>query len=466
MKTRFAPSPTGRIHLGNARTALFSALLGANGHGNFLLRIEDTDLARSKTEHTHALIEDLHWLGVHWQEGAEVGGEHVPYYQAQRMNVYDDYYNQLIKTGRAFWCYKTDVELDTMRKVQRASGKPPRYPKNWREQSESEIAEKKAQGVQPALRFKVDDGAEIKFIDGLKGEQKFFADDIGDFVIKKADGSPSFMFCNAVDDALMGVTHVVRGEDHLTNTPRQLMILDALSLRKPEYIHASTILGSDGKPLSKRNGSRSVQDLREMGFLSVAVMNYMARLGHYYRDNNLMDFTGLAEQFTIDGLVKSAAQYDENQLIFWQKEALAQTDEAALWQWMGESVHQRVPADQKALFIETIRENIIFPQDALAWAELLFGDQFNLSQEQQKIVAQMPVEAVDDAIQICQVQGPDLTAVTDQLKLAHNLKGKSLFQPLRMVLTGQLHGPKMGPIMQLLGQERCIKRLEQAKTFI
>ena len=453
MKTRFAPSPTGLIHLGNARTALFSALLTAHFAGTFLLRIEDTDLERSKTEFADGLMQDLHWLGVNWQDG--------PYYQAQRLDIYENFYQQLIADGRAFWCYKTEAELETMRKVQRSSGKPPRYPKSWREQSTTEIAEKIAQGVKPALRFKVPDGQAVSFTDALKGEQKFLADEIGDFVIKKADGTPSFMFCNAVDDSLMQVTHALRGEDHLTNTPRQIMILDALNLPKPEYIHIAIILGADGKPLSKRNGSRSIQALRELGYLPGAVLNYMTRPGHYYSDNSLMSFAELAKQFTVNGLVKSAAKYDEQQLNFWQKSALAVADNDTIWQWLGSEVNSLVPLAQKDLFIATIRDNIILPGDALAWAKLLFVDGFVLSAEDHQLASGMGQSAIQAAIDTIKAQGPDLTKVIDVLKSVHGLTGKQLFQPLRMALTGQLHGPKLGPIMELLGQNRCIARLEQ-----
>lgn len=465
MKTRFAPSPTGLIHLGNARTALFSALLAQHAAGKFLLRIEDTDLARSKSEYIDGLIADLRWLGIEWQEGIEVGGDHPPYQQSQRMAVYDQYYQQLLDKGFAFECYKTDAELDVMRKVQRTSGQAPRYPKSWREQSATEIADKKAQGVKPALRFKVPDGETITFTDLVKGAQSFKADDIGDFVIRKADGSPSFMFCNAVDDSLMGVTHVLRGEDHLTNTPRQLMILDALGLSRPEYLHISIILGMDGQPLSKRNGSHSIQDLRRMGYFSQAVVNYMARLGHYYANHDLLDLQGLAKEFKIESLVKSAAKYDKAQLDYWQKTVLQSADDVAIWPWLGGKVHAMVPETQRDLFIQTIRENMAFPQDALAWATLLFGSAVTLSDEHQAILKDTGIEFFEIAIKAIEAQGLDFSKLSEQLKTQLGVKGKALFQPLRVALTGQLHGPQLGDLMALIGKERCVKRLEQAKVL-
>ena len=291
----------------------------------------------------------------------------------------------------------------------------------------------------------------------------FQADDIGDFVIRKADGSPSFMFCNAVDNALMGVTHVVRGEDHLTNTPRQLMILDALELTKPQYIHIAIILGMDGQPLSKRNGSHSIKALREMGYLSNAVVNYMARLGHYYANNDLMDFAGLATNFKVDSLVKSAARYDESQLNFWQKTALQAAEHEVLWHWMGGAVHTLVPDDKKDLFLHTVRENITFPDDALRWAELLFTDEFNLSDEAQSITSQAGAKFFDLAIDALKAHGADFDVICGLLKANLNVKGRQLFQPLRLALTGQLHGPKMGALIQLIGKERSISRLQHTK---
>lgn len=465
VKTRFAPSPTGHIHMGNARTALFSALLAQHHGGPFLLRIEDTDAVRSEETYIHDLVEDLHWLGIRWQEGEGVGGEHAPYRQAERSAVYAKYYQMLLDKGMAYECYKTDADLEMMRKVQRASGQAPRYPKSWREQSAEEIAAKKAQGVKPTLRFKVPDGATVEFTDLLKGQQRFQSDDIGDFVIRKADGSPAFMFCNAIDDSLMGVSHVVRGEDHLTNTPRQLMILDALGMRRPEYIHIAIILGMDGQPLSKRNGSHSIRALRQMGYLPNAVANYMARLGHYYADNTLMDFVRLAEHFNVNSLVKSAAKYDENQLNFWQKTALQAADDQVVWRWMGGAVHALVPEDKQPLFIQTIRDNVIFPDDALRWAELLFTDEFALTDEAQKVTSAAGTEFFDMAIDAVKTHGADFDAISRLLQ-AEGIKGKALFQPLRLALTGQLHGPKMAGLVELIGAERCMQRLQAAKPKV
>ena len=282
VKTRFCPSPTGYLHLGNVRTALFSALLAKHSKGCFLLRIEDTDKTRSDDVFTHALIEDLRWLGLHWQEGVDAGGDLGPYHQSQRQSIYDDYYERLIAMKMAYMCFCTEEQLTLQRTLQQKAGKPPRYSGVCRHLSDAEIKEKIAAGVKPTLRFCIPENEMITFTDMVRGEQRFNSNDLGDFVIKRADGTAPFMYGNAIDDALMGVTHVLRGEDHLTNTPRQIAILKALNLPVPQYGHIALIVGPDGAPLSKRHGSRSLRALHEEGFLPMAIVNYLARLGHYY----------------------------------------------------------------------------------------------------------------------------------------------------------------------------------------
>ena len=361
MKTRFAPSPTGFIHLGNARTALFSALFAKSQNGCFLLRIEDTDRERSQLEFAQGLQADLKWLGLEWQEGPGVEGKHAPYWQSQRDSIYARYYEQLIKDKKAYPCFCTEEQLELGRKLQRARGIAPRYAGTCRSLSQAEIEKKLAVGLRPSLRFQVPENELIEFEDLVKGKQKFSANDIGDFIIRRSDESSSFMFCNAIDDALMGVTHVVRGEDHLTNTPRQLMILQALNLSKPHYAHISLILGSDGAPLSKRNGSRSIKELRELGYLSSAVTNYLARLGHYYEDNSFMNLSQLGRLFQDKSLSKSPARYDESQLIYWQKLAVQNLEEAGFWNWLGKEIQQQVPTNLQTDFFHGMQTNIVLP---------------------------------------------------------------------------------------------------------
>ncbi len=464
LKTRFCPSPTGYIHVGNVRTALFSALYALQVDGHMLLRIEDTDKTRSYTEYTNALITDLHWLGIPWQEGAgcEPQGEHQPYWQSQRQAIYDGYYTQLLDAKMAFPCFCSEEQLALTRKVQRASGQPPRYAGTCRDLTEQDIAEKRQQGLAETVRFRVPDDQAIEFVDLVKGKQRFLSNDIGDFIIRRADGSAPFMYSNALDDALMGVTHVLRGDDHLTNTPRQLMLLSALGLTAPSYGHVSLILGDDKLPLSKRNGSRSIDQLRQEGYLPLAIINYIARLGHYYADNQLMTLTELANAFDIQHLSTSPARFEASQLQFWQKEVVMMLEQQTLWQWLPESVTTQVPETDQTAFIDAIRPNVLFPHDATVWADCVYGDELTLTPDSAAILANTHGDFFTTAIAIVEQHGLDYSALTQQLKTQCNVKGKGLFQPLRVVLTGQLHGPELAQLLPLMGKQRVIARFQQA----
>lgn len=465
MKTRFAPSPTGYIHLGNARTALFSALFAKGQGGQFLLRIEDTDKARSTEAYCEALVEDLHWLGVEWQEGEGLRGDHGPYRQSLRTQIYEHYYEQLTKMGRAYPCYCSEEDLDLERKLQKASGQPPRYSGKCKALSNAVRAEKEAAGIRPTLRFAVEKGTVVEFEDGVKGRQLFKADDIGDFIIRRNDGGSSFLFCNAIDDSLMEVTHVLRGEDHLTNTPRQLMILEALDLRKPHYAHMALINGTDGAPLSKRNGSRSIRELREAGFLPLAVLNYMARLGHYYENNALMRYEELAQHFALKHLGHSAARFDQDQLLYWQRTVVHQLDDGEFWAWAGQDLQHQVPADKEALFVKAIRENVLFPGDARRYAHLLLSSDFSPASHEE-MMCEAGASFFDVAIQVVNAQGPDFAALSHALTERLGVKGKALFMPLRVALTGELHGPQMAAILTLLGKEESLRRLVAARASL
>jgi glutamyl-tRNA synthetase len=465
-KTRFCPSPTGLMHLGNARTALFNALLSKVYDGIFLLRIEDTDKARSQESFVDALQEDLRWLGLDWNEGPGCEGRGKPYRQSQRQAIYDQFYHQLETLGLAYPCFCSEQELALSRKLQRAAGKPPRYAGTCRGLTAEQVAEKIAAGLKPSLRFRIPDHGEVVFVDLVKGEQRFKNMDIGDFIIRRADGTPPFMYCNAIDDALMGVTHALRGEDHLANTPRQIMILQALNLPVPYYGHISLILGADGTPLSKRHGSRSIQELRQQGYLPVAIVNYLARLGHYYSENALMDFANLAQRFSLNTLGSAPAKFDSQQLLYWQREAVARQDMADFWQWLGEEVSAWVPTEDRELFIACLRANILFPEDALHWAKVFYDPDFSYGAEQQVVLQEAGNAYFDLALSTLNQEGKHLDAIINALKNQLHLKGKSLFHPLRIALTGEAKGPELVQIFKLLTEEQLAQRLSMAQQVV
>ena len=459
-KTRFAPSPSGYIHLGNVRTALFSALVAARDHGVFLLRIEDTDQTRSSTDYTDALKEDLVWLGMPWQEGPDVGGEHGPYHQSQRAEIYARYYAELEQRDLAYPCFCSEHQLALSRKAQIAASKPPRYAGTCARLTPPQIQAKLQEGVQPALRFRVPQNNSIRFDDAVRGEQVFSGADIGDFIIRRADGTPAFFFCNAIDDALMHVTHVLRGEDHLSNTPRQILLLEALKLRVPSYGHISMIVGSDGAPLSKRTGSESVRELRASGYFPLAVVNHLARLGHAYESNAYMTFEELAARFDTAKLGRSPARHDVNQLIHWQHEAVAKAPVEDLWKWMGPEVQRLVPPDQMHEFVDAVRPNITQPQDALHWAQVIYGDQLVLNPDAKKIVQLAGVPFFEAALRAWGEHHDNFSALAEQVKTDTGVKGKHLFHPLRVALTGEVHGPEMARLLKLLPLEESRRRLQ------
>src|SRR3984885_13301571 len=336
--TRFAPSPSGHLHLGNARTALFSFLLARHVGGRFVLRIEDTDAARSTAEFCRSLQEDLIWLGLTWDAGPGREDARGPYRQSLRVAQYAQHFVTLERQGRVYECFCTALELEVSRKSQLASGQPPRYAGTCRHLTPEQRAAKRAAGLAPTLRFKVPLGERVEFFDFVRGPQDFLTDDIGDFIVRRADGSAAFFFSNAVDDAAMGITHVLRGDDHLTNTPRQILVLQALQLPVPAFGHVSLLVGADGTPLSKRHGATTVREYREQGFTAVALCNLLFRLGHSSPDNALLDLAAMARAFEPAHLGRAPAHFDAAQLRSWQKESVKQMTVEEIGAWLGAQI--------------------------------------------------------------------------------------------------------------------------------
>jgi len=461
VKTRFAPSPTGYIHLGNARTALFNLLLARREGGVFLLRMEDTDIERSREEFIHAIQMDLRWLGLEWQEGEGVGGAHGPYRQSQRNALYERYYAQLEQAGLAYPCFCSPEELAVSRKARLNAGQPPRYSGKCARLEEHERQLLLEKGLKPTLRFRVPGGRTIEFEDLVRGIQRYKSDEVGDFIIRRADGTPAFFFANAIDDSLMGVTHVLRGEDHLANTPRQLLLLEALRLPAPRYGHISLITGGDDSPLSKRHGSLSVASLREAGFLPGAIVNFLARMGHYYGHDHFLDLSRLAEQFELDRLSRAPAAYDDARLLYWQKEAVGHAQSDELWSWAGPEVHSIVPEGEAESFVSAVRQNVLMPDDMLAWARIIYQDDIELDSKGLSVVQGAGGDFFRHALEALVLHGTDFRALAAEVGKRSEVKGKALFMPLRVALTGREEGPEMAKLLPLLGTERARRRLEK-----
>ncbi len=450
--TRFAPSPTGSLHLGNARTAFFSHLWARKNGGRFILRIEDTDVERSLPRFRDELLVDMRWLGLEWDEGPEVGGPSAPYAQSERSALYRELFDRLEAGGRAYACFCTADELELSRKLQRMAGQPPRYAGTCRYLTAAQRAERTARGLKPTLRFAVPSDTVIEFIDLVHGAQRFSSSDIGDFIIRREDGTSAFFFCNAVDDAVMGVTHVLRGDDHLTNTPRQLMLLDALGLRRPGYGHVGLLVGADGAPLSKRHGSTSVQEFRERGFLRAALLNHLFRLGHAGDVDAWLSPAQMPAHFRPEHLGRASARFEESQLMHWQKETLQRMSGAEIRAWLG--------AEDPDAFVELVRHNLVLPADAAPWRAVVRGELPPLGQEEQRIVAAAGPGFFAAAAAAMEESGSDFKLLTKLLKDRTGRKGAELFMPLRVALTGQAHGPELAPLFALMPPATARRRLE------
>src|SRR3990167_3946687 len=457
IRTRFSPSPTGHIHLGNMRAALFSVLFALKNQGRFVLRIEDTDVQRSDDKYIQSIQVDLKWLGLNWQEG--------PYLQSKRGEIYEKYYHQLEMSQLIYPCFCSDQELMLARKAQLAKGIAPRYAGTCKRLTKEEVASHIAAGQKPAWRLLVPLEKEIEFVDLVKGKQIFHSREIGDFIVRRQDGTASFLFCNAVDDAEMKITHVFRGEDHLTNTPRQILVLEALGLTPPSYGHLSLIVGDAGAPLSKRQGSFSIDEMRSEGYLPVAITNYLARLGHAMSAQDLMTLDTIATHFETNQLSRSPSRFDLVQLMYWQKIAVQSLDESSLLDFLGDTVLSLVPESKRSSFVNIIKTNIAFPKEAAHWANIFFHALPRADEEKRTILHQAGTAFFNEAIQAVLLHGAIWQDILATLQVKLNLSGKKLLMPLRIALTGEAHGPALHDIAMLLGEENMKSRLEVALKY-
>ncbi len=448
--TRFAPSPTGDVHLGSARTALFNLLLARRSGGRFLLRIEDTDTERSREDYRERQLEDLRWLGLEWDAGPGREDERGPYRQSQRAPLYERYFGELAAVGAVYPCFCSALELEVSRKSQLAAGRPPRYAGTCRDLSPAQEASRRAQGITPALRFRVPPGERVEFLDLVRGPQSALTDDIGDFIIRRADGTAAFFFSNAVDDACMGITHVLRGEDHLANTPRQLLILARLALSPPRYGHVSLLLDPAGAPLSKRQGAASVRDYRAQGYLATAIVNHLFRLGHSTAEHGLLGPEEMARAFDPAHLGRAPAHFDERQLRMWQKEAVRRLTPDEARRWLSGVLPARLDEPLLSAFLEAVLPNVERPLDAKPWVDVVFGEPPELDAAARGFVGEAGRGYFAAAVSGAEASGNDLKAIVAAIRAATGRKGAALYMPLRAALTGRAEGPELAPLLKAM----------------
>ncbi len=460
--TRFAPSPTGALHLGNARTALLNDLAARASGGRMVLRIEDTDIARSDSRLLAGLLDDLRWFGIEWAEGPDVGGSHGPYLQSLRGERYSAAIATLEAAGRAYPCFCSPEELKLSRKVQLAAGRPPRYAGTCAALDADEVARRISGGARPALRFRVPGDRIVEFDDVVHGPQRFATTDVGDFVIRRADGGVAFFLGNALDDAVMGITLVLRGDDHLSNTPRQILLLEALGLSPPRYGHLPLLLGPGGAPLSKREGAASLRDLREQGYLPGALRNYLARLGQACVHEDWLEGSEMAQHFDLGRLGRSAPHFDEAQLRHWQREAVSHASDAELVAWLADRLTRLGDAERARTFVAAIRGNVLLPADAEPLVAIVCGDELVPDDDAAREITAAGGDFFEQARSEWISGDGAFRPWTQAVAKTTERRGAALYMPLRAALTGCTHGPELAPLVALMGKDRVEARLRRA----
>lgn len=462
MRLRFAPSPTGHLHVGNARTALFNWLAARHAGGTFILRIEDTDTERSTSESEAAILADLRWMGLTWDEGVEAGGEYGPYRQSERLAIYADYARRLMDARHAYYCFCSAEKLEAERQTLLAQGLPPKYLGTCRSLEPDEAAARVASGEKAVIRLRVPEGRDVTFDDVVRGPVTFQTAVIGDPVLVRSDGMPAYNYAVVIDDALMKVTHVVRGEDHISNTPRQVLLYEAFGWQPPTFAHLSLVMGPDHSPLSKRHGATSVAEFRQKGYLPDALVNYLALIGWSPgAGEEVMPLPELASRFDLAKVAHSAGVFDENKLAWVNRHYLKAADPQTLTElatpflrdarivvgtlsdagtrWLMSIVPMLAGSvDRLSQVPERLRTVFSFDADESFAHEAVRAE---LSTESGRNV----VTALADELRVT----PRLTdreifrAMAARVKDASGQKGKALFHPIRVALTGEAEGPEL-----------------------
>lgn len=481
LKVRFAPSPTGPFHIGGARSALFNWLVARHADGTFLVRIEDTDLKRSTKESEENIKDSLKWLGMNWDEGIDVGGPHGPYRQTERLDLYKKEVQRLLDEGKAYYCYCSAEELEKSRKAQLDAGKTPIYDEHCRHLTEEEKAKYEAEGRKPVVRLKVRKDGVFAFDDMVRGHVEFQAAGVGDFIIMKSDGIPVYNFAVVIDDAFMEVTHVIRAEEHLSNTPRQLAIYEALGYKPPKFGHISLILGEDHKKMSKRHGATSVTEYRNMGYLPEAVVNYLALLGWTPKgEQEIFTEEELIKQFSMKRVSSNDAVFDINKLNWINFQYMKKLDADQLYDLIvpflvkAGHVDAAVSEEKKDWLKKVIwfmKDHIYFAGQAADELKFFFEDMPKITDE--NVLAVMKEETsgkllkafIEDLKALETFDQAEIKKCFNACMKAQGIKGKAAYEPTRIALTGATQGPGMFEMMELFGREKTMDRLEAALAY-
>lgn len=478
VRVRYAPSPTGHLHIGNARTALFNYLYAKHFDGKFIIRIEDTDEKRNVEGGEESQLKFLKWLGVEWDEGADVGGNYGPYRQMERLDIYNQYVNELLERGLAYKCYMTEEELEQEREEQIANSQAPKYGGKHRNLTPEQIAAYEAEGRKPSIRFRVPDNVTYSFEDMVRGTIKFESSDFGDWVIVKKNGVPTYNFAVAIDDHLMNITHVLRGEEHISNTPKQLMIYEAFGWEAPTFGHMTLILNEDRKKLSKRDSHiiQFIEQYKNLGYLPEALFNFITLLGWSpVGEEEIFAKEKLIEIFNPERLSTSPAIFDVQKLKWMNNEYIKASDlDKVIELAMPHLIEAgRLSADmdeETKEWAENViglyREQLRYGQEIVELTEMFFNKEIAYDEEAKNVLAE---EQVPEVLQVftdklIHLEEFNKDTIKDQIKATQKEtghRGKKLFMPIRVATTGQTHGPELPLAIELLGKELIVERLDK-----
>jgi glutamyl-tRNA synthetase len=477
VRVRYAPSPTGLPHVGNIRTALFNWLFARHSGGSFIVRIEDTDVNRKVEGAVEAILDGLRWLGIDWDEGPEVGGEYGPYFQSQRLDIYQKAAQLLVTAGHAYPCYCSSQRLEQMRAEQTRRKQPPGYDRRCRSLSQEERAKFEAQGIVPVIRFKIPLEGQTRFNDLIKGEVVFDNSTLDDFVLLKSDGYPTYHLANVTDDHLMKITHVLRADEWLSSTPRHMLLYNALGYQPPLFAHLPMILGTDRSKLSKRHGATAITEYRDLGYLPQAMMNFLALLGWALDDRTeLFTREELINHFSIERISKTSAIFNLDKLRWMSGVYIRKlsTDELTdlLMQFLDRDLPQSVKRPLSREYVKQvaplIQERLTALAEAVELYDFFFVDKlaYNvdllLGKKLTREDAARGLEAALERLQALNFDAPSLEGVLRPLATELGFKTGDFFGLLRITVTGRTAAPPLFQTMASLGKERCLKRIEDA----
>ena len=483
IRVRYAPSPTGHLHIGNARTALFNYLFARHNKGTFVLRIEDTDQKRNVAGGSESQMENLHWLGIDWDEGPDKGGAYGPYRQSERKDIYNKYIKQLIDEGKAYYSYKTEEELEEQREEQRAMGIAPHYTYEYEGMTAAEIAQKQEEaekkGLKPVVRIHIPEMETYSWDDIVKGHLSFESDTIGgDFVIQKRDGMPTYNFAVVIDDHLMEITHVLRGDDHVSNTPKQLAVYEALGWQPPKFGHMTLIINSEtGKKLSKRDESvlQFIEQYRDLGYLPDAMFNFITLLGWSpVGESEIFSQRELIKQFDPARLSNSPAAFDQKKLEWINNQYIKKADRDTLLDLALNNLQEAglVEKDPNPEKMEWVRQlvniysvQMSYTKQIVDLAKIFFNAPKDLSEKEIAEIRQDDARPVIEEFKkqidlIPRFTAPQIMNAVQATRQATKIKGRRLFMPIRIATTRSMVGPGIGEAMELLGKKRVLEHLD------